>query len=135
MPAWGGEAMQVTDNGGFEPLDSADGKTLYYTKDYRSPLFARPISGGPERKVLDLVFLSSFVPVDDGIYYVHHPDRKRRDPLELRFYDFATGRSRVLEKFAAAGGQGLTVSPDRKTFLYSVFNTVYADLTLVENFR
>ena len=32
MPATGGEAVQLTRDGGFAPLESSDAKFLYYTK-------------------------------------------------------------------------------------------------------
>jgi Tol biopolymer transport system component len=132
MPASGGEPTQVTENGGHEVLESTDGKTLYYTKD--NALFARPVAGGPEVQILDTVFLLSFVPVEDGIYYVYRPGFMR-GPSELRFHEFATGRSRVLQGFAADQGQGLTVSPDRRTVLYAVLPEWNQDLNLFEYFR
>jgi Tol biopolymer transport system component len=134
IPPSGGEATQVTDNGGTGALESPDGKTLYYAKGWASPLFARPAAGGPERRVLDSVFLMSYVPVENGIYYVHRPEL-RRGPSELRFHEFATGKSRVLQEFAADQGQGLTVSPDGNTILYAVVPDWNQDLMLLENFR
>jgi len=38
-------------------------------------------------------------------------------------------------QFKALGGQGLTVSPDGKTMLYSTGFNSNTDLMLVENFR
>jgi hypothetical protein len=54
--------------------------------------------------------------------------------MEIRFLDFSKGKSRTLVEFSAAFGQGLTVSPDRKTMLYSIVNEQNDDLMLVENF-
>ena len=35
IPADGGDAIQVTRDGGFAPLESPDGKFIYYTKAFR----------------------------------------------------------------------------------------------------
>jgi Tol biopolymer transport system component len=141
IPAAGGESMQVTDRGGYVAFESWDGKTLYYTKSAGvnvdlapGPLFARSLAGGPERQVLDSVVARAFFPVEDGIYYIARHDNEGAWPLQ--FFDLATGRSRVLTRIE---GQlwlgGLTVSPDRKIFLFTVNKPLNFDLMLIENFR
>jgi hypothetical protein len=54
---------------------------------------------------------------------------------EIRFYDFATGQSRVIGALEARLSIGLSVSPDRKTFLFTGSATSGSDLVLIENFR
>jgi hypothetical protein len=54
---------------------------------------------------------------------------------ELRFYDFATRRSRPLQPLGAVRAYGLSVSPDRKRFLFGSPQGNGRDLMLVENFR
>jgi eukaryotic-like serine/threonine-protein kinase len=137
IPAEGGEPRQVTDNGGFEAQESWDSKTLFYTKNWYTGLYARPIAGGTERPVLESVALSvsSFIAAEKGIYYVFKTDPNRSGPMEFRFLDFSTGKSTSLMQFNVGSGQGLTVSPDAKTFLYSTsFNSYNSDLMLVESF-
>ena len=92
-----GEAPErITANGGDTALESADGKTLFYTKSPDSPLFAKPLSGGPERQVLPWVSSRAFVPVEDGIYYIGRQGDDRKYPLE--FYQFSSNTSRLLTK-------------------------------------
>ena len=136
MPAAGGEPRQITDNGGFEALESCDRQTLYYSKGWYSGLYARPVAGGPEKPVLESVALSvlSFVVVENGIYYVSRGARGSRT-LEIRFLNFTTGKSQTVTQVAGNSGQGLTVSPDRKTMLYTISGGRNDDLMLVENFR
>jgi protease II len=136
MPASGGEAKQVTNNGGFEAQESWDGKTLYYTKGWYTDLYARPVAGGAEKVVLESVALSvsSFIVVEDGIYYVCKSDKRASGLMEIRFLDFSTGKSRTDMEFNAKAGQGLTVSPDHKTMLYTVGTERNDELMLVENF-
>lgn len=69
----GGEAFQVTDNGGYVAFESWDGKILCYLKASSSslrfiqPLYARALAGGPERQIIDAVAVRAFYPVKNGI--------------------------------------------------------------------
>lgn len=55
---------------------------------------------------------------------------------EIRFYDFPSRGSRLIQALGNADIHiGLTVSPDRKIFLYSVAGDNGRNLMLVENFR
>jgi hypothetical protein len=87
MPFTGGTAEQVTKEGGFAAHESADGTTVFYTKSASSPLFAKPLSGGAERQLLDWVSARAFVPVDDGIYYIGRRSDKGQYPLQ--FFQFS----------------------------------------------
>jgi dipeptidyl aminopeptidase/acylaminoacyl peptidase len=55
----------------------------------------------------------------------------------IQFYDFATRKVRELHRVRnrLGLGRGISVSPDRKTFLYSADEGTGWDLMLVENFR
>src|SRR5262245_19732893 len=49
MPAEGGEAFQMTKQGGFEPVESPDGRWLYFTQDRgSSSIWRMPTAGGAE---------------------------------------------------------------------------------------
>jgi hypothetical protein len=133
MPAAGGAAEQVTHQGGHVSLESADGKTLYYVKGEDSPLFALPVAGGSERKILDAVFRRAFVVVEDGIYYIAPPGKEQL--YSLQFYQFSTGTSRLLTNIEGPLFNGLSVSPDRNTILFPKGIAAGADLMLIENFR
>jgi Tol biopolymer transport system component len=144
VPAAGGDAVQIADTGGItypNPLESPDGQTLYYKRAVGASamLFARAVAGGPEHQVLDSMWPGEdhqYFPVDDGIYYVARPDPKVPFAFELRFLSFATGKHQTLNQFETRHGTGLTVSPDRKTILYSgVPMSAGADLMLIRNFR
>lgn len=135
VPADGGEAIQVTDQGGYRPLQSHNGRTLYYLRPGLTttvPLFARPVAGGPERQVLESVRWCFWV-VEGGIYYFAASDED--GSLPLRYYDFASGRSRLLTGLKGRGIWDLAASPDGKTVLFSAESPMRIDLMLVENFR
>jgi Tol biopolymer transport system component len=104
----GGKAEQVTRDGGFSAYESVDGETLFYIKASDSPLFARALSGGPERQILPFVSFRAFVPVEDGIYFIGQRDASRY-PLE--FFQFSTGTTRVLTNIDGGVDLGLSVSP------------------------
>lgn len=132
-PAAGGQSEQMTHDGGGSPWESWDGKVLYYTKGRE--LFAAPLAGGAEKRILPSMYGWDYYPVENGIFYVDLPDEKHPYAFELRFLDLVTGSTTVLNKFESGGGQGLSVSPDRKTFLYSGGTVGGTDLVLIENFR
>jgi Tol biopolymer transport system component len=134
-----GEAEQITTTGGFAAVESWDGKTLYYTRTNASdgPMFAKSLMGGPERHVVESVFNRGFVPVDTGLYYIVRPDPQGTPQhFELRFLDFVTGRTSVLNRFESLNMTGLTVSPDRKTVMSSgITPSAGDDVMLIRNFR
>lgn len=133
--ASGGQPVQITDNGGHNAMESVDGKTLYYAKENSgTPIFARSLAGGPERKIIDYHGLTRDFPVfEDGIYYGGRADLKGKVPL--LFYQFSTGASRPVASLDPHVHFGLTVSPDRKTILYTRSLSSGGDLMLIENFR
>ena len=96
-------------------------------------MYARALAGGPERQIIDAVASRAFYPVEDGIYYIGPGEKP--GAFALRFHDFANNRSQTLSKIEPRLGQYLTVSPDRKTFLFSIGNPESSDLMLIENFR
>ena len=133
VPLSGGAAVQVTHNTGFAAFESPDGAWVYYTQTRGEPsaLWRLPASGGQPVKLLEGVVQLAFTVVDKGIYYIDQPS----DETRLRFYDPATGRSTTLAQNLGDIGQGLTISPDGHTILYSRMDSPGNDLMLVENFR
>ena len=116
-------------------MESVDGKTLFYAKgNVGTPLFARSLAGGPERKVLDFIGPPRDFPVfEDGIYYGGRLDKEGRVPVF--FYQFSTGASRLITTIERYAQSGLTVSPDRKTILYTRTLPAGSDLMMIENFH
>ena len=136
IPAAGGASTQITDNGAYVADESWDGKAIYYVKNVpyaAQPLYAKSLAGGAEWQVLDSVYARSFLAVEDGIYHIAGADDQ--GAYSLQFFDFATGKSRVLTRIDSSPSIGLTVSPDRKTILFSAYKPINSDLMLIENFR
>ena len=135
-PAQGGDAVQVTDAGGYTSHESPDGRTLYYVKgrEARQPLFARPVGGGPETRIVDEVLGRTFAVVEDGVYYFARTEAA--GVTAIRFLDVARGASREVARLDALVAPifGLSVSPDRKRFLFTASKPDNVDLYLIENF-
>jgi Tol biopolymer transport system component len=139
MPAQGGEALPVTKGGGFDSLESPDGKFLYYTKGREVPgIWRLPVGGGQETPVLDhhrAGYWRAWDVVADGIYFATAEVPSR--PV-IEFFSFATGQVTQiaqLEKPIFTTDQGLTVSPDQRWLVYVQIDQSGTDIMLVENFR
>jgi Tol biopolymer transport system component len=131
IPANGGEAIQVTRDGGFAPLESPDGKFLYYTKALAATsLWKIPVEGGQATKILD--GLSSYFNLaiaEGGVYFV--PVRK---PTSIQFLSFDTNQMRSVLNFEKPLG-GLALSPDGRWILFTQIDQAGSELMLVENFH
>jgi len=135
-PSPGGKATQVTRDGGYVAFESLDGHRLYYTKSAggASPLWVKPVEGGPERKMVESVAARAFVVEEDGVYYL--TGVAAAGTSSIQFYRFASGQSELVAGIEDRRlSVGLTVSPDRKRFLYSGSTRVGQNLMLVEGFK
>jgi Tol biopolymer transport system component/serine/threonine protein kinase len=151
LPLSGGEPKQITQNGGFVGFESFDGRDLYYTQTASgsSPLWRIATAGGEPHKVLDDVSERAFVVLEKGIYYVErHASHtwlwglftglgflKSNEHSRLRYFDFASERSRVIADLGDRIAIGLGVSPDGRTVLFTRVDNLSSDLMMVENFR
>jgi Tol biopolymer transport system component len=134
VPATGGQATQVTRNGGACVFPSADGTRIYYTKkDGDASLWSMPVTGGTETEVLPSVVARAFAVFADGIYFVPRADPNGR--FAVHFLRFAGGVATPVVPIGAPVTLGLTVSPDRRSILFVQFDVGGSDLMLVNGFR
>jgi len=138
-PSQGGAAVQVTQHGGFDSFESADGKFLYYTRQRETAgVWRLPLEGGAEESVPGLDGVKehrAWTVADQGIYFVASTSA---DVPLLKFYSFANGRVgnvTALQKKPVYGPPGLAVSPDGRSILYVQRDSSSSDIMLVENFR
>ena len=141
-PAGGGEPVQVTTNGGHFALEDPAGEFLYYVKrldDRDIALWKMPAADGEESKVLDSVAGRNFAFVPGGIYFMQVPKEGDRDPsASIRFLNLADGRVEIIARLPSTAlrlTQGLGVSPDGQTILYTQADDISSDLMLIEGFR
>jgi hypothetical protein len=76
--------------------------------------------------------MRGFAVFNDGIDYLHPSGENR---YEICFYEFAEGRSRVAAEIEGRLFLGFTVTPDRKTFVFSKWTDAGSDLMLIDRFR
>ena len=135
-PAGGGDAVQVTRDGGFAALESLDGKTIYYTKgtaEVSMALWKVPVSGGKESQVLPSVRWRAFTLVSDGVYFIPEPNAGGK--CFVQFLSFATNKVKSVVALPGLTLFCLTLSPDHRYLLYTQIDDDSSDLMLVENFR
>jgi len=141
IPANGGEAIQLTRDGGFGPLESPDGKFLYYVKNLiDTTLWRIPVEGGQPTTLLEGV--SNYVNlaiVDTGVFFVPVPERETGARFSVQFSRHASNKIETVaisEKPLALGaGGGLSISPDGRWILYAQFDQAGNELMLVDGFR
>ncbi|HZT39045.1 MAG TPA: protein kinase [Bryobacteraceae bacterium] len=132
MPAGGGAPIQVTRGGGRAPVESRDGKFLYYEHVPTRSLWRLAMAGGEETKVLDSVAFLNFAVSERGIYFF---PRSQTVPITLQFFSFARHAAQPIVTLNSRIATGLTVAPDAKSLLYTQVDQIGSDLMIVENFR
>ena len=144
VPSTGGEAtdaIQVTSNGGRNPLESPDGRSVYYTKTGAAPkpsIWRVPVGGGPEEPVIEFTSSAArgFDLNAEGLYFVDQlegPD----SPWVVNRYEPGTRKITQIAELPytpSPGSLGISVSPDGRWIL-SVEHSSDWDLILVENFE
>jgi hypothetical protein len=139
MPASGGEPVALTTGGGFDSVESPDGKFLYYGKERGQPgIWRIPVAGGQESLVIDqhqAGLWRQWAVIETGLFFItaETPDR----PV-IEFLTFATGKISpvmALKKKLPDTASGLSVSPDGRSLLWAQLDQVTSDIMLIDNFR
>jgi hypothetical protein len=157
MPAEGGDAIQLTTDGGHESFESPDGKLLYYEDYGVKGLRSIPVENysGPREGslVLDLVRPGYWAVTQKGIYFVEFDDKHapshsllgifyvtRGGSLsqQIKLYDFRTHKVTqigTIEKEVPRVDCGFSVSWDGRFIAWSQVDQEESDLMMIENFR
>jgi Tol biopolymer transport system component len=129
------EPRRVTRGGGFAARESADGTTLYFSRqadDGSWSLWRMPSGGGEETLLLPRIAWHWFFDVTaGGVYYLTSPEPGG----EIRFRRFADGRDSLLLTLEKRSGFGLAACPDDSCVLYTAFDTDTSELMYIERFR
>lgn len=135
----GDEALQVTQQGGFDPVESPDGQWLYFTADRGSSAIRRmPTSGGREMPLFDFHqknYSRMWTVTDAGIYFAVPQSSTRSS---INFFSFASASQRLVtavEGNLRSNVSGLTLSPNGKSLLLLLVTQRGSDLMMIENFH
>jgi Tol biopolymer transport system component/DNA-binding winged helix-turn-helix (wHTH) protein len=135
MPVQGGSPSRITSNGGISPVESPDGRFLYYSKYEQDGIWRIPLQGGQETEVVSDIEgggWPNWGVSADGIYFL----RFRKFPLvTIDFFEFATGKTIPIWSLEKEPGWGLSLSHDGKSIVYIQNEFLESNLMLVKNFR
>jgi Tol biopolymer transport system component len=146
VPAMGGPPVQLTRRGSFDPLESPDGRYLYYCNMvlpgvWRSPLQPRSPDGSLASQEQELIRETEpmaghrfWTLSQGGIYFVD----ALKTPVVLKFVDLASRQVSVLAtlpKRPAKFTRSLSISPDGRYALYAQDDVDRYEIRVVENFR
>lgn len=127
-------AIQVTHAGGFAPLESPDGKTLFYAKGPDvGGLWAVPVSGGPERLVvaqLKAGYWGYWAPARGRIDFIDAQPRDTAAVYAFSTETHTTTKIATLPKPPPYGDSGFSVSPDGHWMLYTQVDHSGSDIML-----
>jgi len=138
MPAEGGNATRITySEGGHLPIESPDGKAVYYCHDVPAKgIWKAPSEGGKATQVAGPYFprLCGLAVTAEGLYYTAAPDSRKQHSIQ--FVSFSTGKSRpVVVSDRPLGALSLSVSPDQRFLIYAQRDQFGSDLMLIEKFQ
>ena len=83
--------------------------------------------------MLPSVVWRAFSLVNEGIYFIPEPGTDGKSSIQ--FLSFATGKVKTVAPISGSPAEGLSVSPDGRSLLFSQVDEAGSDLMLVENFR
>jgi serine/threonine protein kinase/dipeptidyl aminopeptidase/acylaminoacyl peptidase len=140
QPVKGGNAVQVTTEGGINGFESFDVRWLYFNEARTTSEASMPShgiwrissDGGGKQRVLDSsIGYFNWTLAENGIFFIQH---STGSGSKLEFLDFQSGRITPVAGLSQNSIRGLSVSSDRRSFLVSEVE-ITADIILVENFR
>ena len=134
MPAEGGDPIQVTHGGGRSPIESPDGKTLYYAHLLpEKGIWRMPVAGGEGMRVTGpTTDVPEFVVTAEGIYYAAAPESPNQ--TLIRFLSFSSGKTVPVLVTDRPIARGLSLSPDQRFLAFAQRDQMGTDLMLIENF-
>jgi Tol biopolymer transport system component/DNA-binding winged helix-turn-helix (wHTH) protein len=133
-----GSERRLTEQGGFAPLESYDGRTIYYSKFDEPGIWSMPASGGSESPVVtgkpQVSYWGHWAVTESGLYLL---DANAEPRPTIEFYSFATRRITPvlsLENSPSDGQPSLSASRDGRTIFYTQYDP-QSVIKMVENFR
>ena len=125
-PLGGGAESQLTKHGGFDPFESYDGRSIYFSRFDAAGIWSLAVGGGTELLVVadkpQYGYWGHWAVTKAGLYLLNaDADPKAR----IEFYDFATRRTTpvlTFEKTPMGKFPSLSATADGKTVYYTQFD-------------
>jgi Tol biopolymer transport system component/DNA-binding winged helix-turn-helix (wHTH) protein len=134
IPVNGGAARQITQGGGAFAAESPDRRFVFFVRSVEegatTELWRVPAEGGEEVRIADNVAAQFFSVNERGVYFFSG----WRSP-KVQCYNFASKTVETVGKVEGLLAFGMTVSPDSRYVLYSLYGPDRSDLMMVEGYR
>jgi tricorn protease-like protein len=140
MPAAGGDAVQITRNGGWEAFESPDERLLYYANYQSLPehgIWSVPVDGGSGKLIAEKAVPNFWGVADRGIYYLDF-SAARNQSVPLMLFSVESQRAfqvAAIEKVEATSDPSFTISRDGRWVAWAQFDRFESNLMMIENFR
>jgi hypothetical protein len=134
VPVSGAPPVQVTTAAGAFAIESTDGHSLYFSKHGVPGIWRMPLNGGEQTRVLDQPdFWWDWALTQNGTYFIRYSS-KPPFGAALEFFDFATSKIVSISTWDKPS-QGLALSPDGRSILYSRQESSEGHIMIVKHFR
>lgn len=136
-------AVQMTKGGGFNPMESPDGKYLYFAKGvFKRGLWRRPL-GEPDKSKEEDVLESLqhwgwWTLGPNGIFFLEREANLPSAKVHLKFLDLASRKItdlRTLENPVFAWNGTIALSPDGRNVVIEEFENAGSNIVLLDHFR
>jgi len=118
-----GQESRITSHGGFDPLESVDGRTVYFTKFDEAGIWSAPSDGGTETLVVpgkpQVMYWGHWAVTRNGLYVLN---AEAEPKACIDYFDFAKQSTRTvlaLEKRPSYNQPSLSATLDGKTIYYA----------------
>jgi hypothetical protein len=129
----------VTFQGGYDAVESPDGRFVYYTRRGVPGLWRTPVEGGEETlilKELQWEYLRNWTVSDEGIYYLTcQGETLAERRCVANFYDHESKTNEEVALLGEIRNSGISVSSDGNWLLHTQMDKSETDVVMVENFR
>jgi Tol biopolymer transport system component/DNA-binding winged helix-turn-helix (wHTH) protein len=135
IPSQGGSPIQLTKNGGISPVESPDGRFLYFIKYEQGGLWRLPLRGGQETEILGEISggeWPNWAITPSGIYFLRFAKAHHG---AIDYLDFDTHKILPIWTLENEPGWGLSISRDGKSIVYIQDEYAESNIMLVTNFR
>jgi Tol biopolymer transport system component/DNA-binding winged helix-turn-helix (wHTH) protein len=121
-----GANVELTHKGGFDALESGDGKTVYYSRFFEAGIWNTPSNGGAETVVVagrpQVGFWGHYTVTSTGLYFL---DNDADPHPTIDFYNFATRKISsilTLDEHPARLQPSLSATSDGKTIYFTQYD-------------